>query len=853
MRASPLVLRAGDIVRLRQERWTVIRHVPYGETTVIEVIGRDRTNDGQHARFVLPFESMARVTDLRTPQVVRPTRWRFEVRRILSAAQPSIHSLRATAGANLTILPFQLEPAIALVRGMACRLLLADEVGLGKTVQAGIIVAELLERISDMHVLIVAPAGLLGQWQAELQARFGLTGVIMDAAMLARGGQTPIVNPWAVQPLVIASIDFVKRPEVMRSLESLIWDLVLFDEAHLLSGASDRAGAASALAERARIVVLLSATPHPGEDSAFERLCDLGSLQGRFPLLLFRRTRRDAGIDVARRTTWMKVRPTTAEAEAHQALTSYTRLVWKEAGSSGRGARLAMAVLARRACSSMASLARSIERRLALLAEDGLSVDQLSLPFGEPAVDDNAPSMALMAPGLLDRQDERLRLAGLLALATRASHFESKLHAIRRLFRRTIEPAILFTEYRDTLAHVAAHLPDVDIVQLHGGLTSTERTTAIRRFTAGDARILLATDAAGEGLNLHQRCRLVVNLELPWTPLRLEQRIGRVDRLGQSRRVHALHLVSSRTSEETVVATLLRRMTRIGVALDALRVPDAQHDVVARAVLGGETVHVPGIRSDRALPPQVLVPDLRSTALTEAEHLLMARRLAADGRAGPQSSSPGFTDAAPRSAVSSVAEAMADPPNPSRIRPGHRSRSDGAKGRRTLASRPVIAILESRRQMRCWWAFRLEIANADGSILFEPLIALTADMVRQPPRRAADIRELFGAHHWMLTRVLVREHRRAIALAREALRAPLELGEDRERAILAVMTDRHARLAATLLQPGLFDRRSERAAASQKATIEEAGARCAERIRRLARGHTLQSGMRQFVFGAAIE
>ncbi len=100
-------------------------------------------------------------------------------------------------------------------------------------------------------------------------------------------------------------------------------------------------------------------------------------------------------------------------------------------------------------------------------------------------------------------------------------------------------------------------------MQLHWGLTPRERIGVLRQFTAGDAALLLATDAASEGLNLHHRCRLVINLELPWTPLRLEQRIGRLDRLGQRRRVHAVQLVARDTQEESIAIRLSERRARI--------------------------------------------------------------------------------------------------------------------------------------------------------------------------------------------------------------------------------------------------------------------------------------------------
>jgi hypothetical protein len=190
---------------------------------------------------------------------------------------------------------------------------------------------------------------------------------------------------------------------------------------------------------------------------------------------------------------------------------------------------------------------------------------QLALPFAGWADDDGEPELELSAPALGNRAQELDLLRSLHGLAAACSS-ESKVDALLRLLRRIPEPAIVFTQYRDTLQALAAALGP-DLPQLHGGLSLRERQAAARRFTHGDAPLLLATDAASEGLNLHQRCRLVVNLELPWTPLRLEQRVGRVDRLGQERRVHAVHLVAADTEEEDIAAGLRDRSQRVEDAL----------------------------------------------------------------------------------------------------------------------------------------------------------------------------------------------------------------------------------------------------------------------------------------------
>ena len=255
-------LRAGAIVRIRDEQWRIVRLIGHGGASIVEAAGCDVTNRARQAMFILPFEAVDRLNVPAAPRLVRPRRWRHVARRVLADATPSWASLRAAARADLTLIPFQLEPALALARGDGCRFLIADAAGLGKTVQGGLMVAEVLQRQPDARALVISPAALRDQWGAELRSRFRVDAEVLDAAGVARlTARLPAgVNPWSVQPVVITSIDYLKRPEVMRSLESLIWDLVVFDEAHHLAGRSDRAAAAAAIGNRARALVLLTAT-----------------------------------------------------------------------------------------------------------------------------------------------------------------------------------------------------------------------------------------------------------------------------------------------------------------------------------------------------------------------------------------------------------------------------------------------------------------------------------------------------------------------------------------------------------------------------------------------------------------
>ncbi|MBI4886189.1 MAG: DEAD/DEAH box helicase family protein [Acidobacteria bacterium] len=801
-------VRRGEIVRIRGERWRIAGQAGCGDAAIVDAIGCDATNRAQHARFVLPCEPFDRLNAPTAPRLVGAARWRHVARRTLADALPSWWSLRSAARANLTLIPFQLEPALALVRGAACRFLIADAVGLGKTVEAGLMIAETLQRVPDARALVVSPAGLREQWQDELSHRFGLDADIFDAAGLARASaRLPAgMNPWALAPLVITSVDYIKRPEVIRSLETITWDVVVLDEAHHLAGRSDRAGAANLLGDRARALVLLTATPHSGDDEAFARLCGLGNPGGRDALAVFRRTRADAGLAGSRRASLLRIRPTPQEAAMHAALMAYARAIWAAAADATHaGARLAASVLTRRACSSAGSLARSIERRLALLGDDQAPTGaQGDLPFDEADSDDE-PGRLLRAPGLRDRGDECGRLARLLALAREAAASESKLAALRRLLSRIDEPAIVFTEYRDTLQRIAETLPDVELVQLHGGLTSRERADAVRRFTRGSARVLLATDAGSEGLNLHQRCRLAVNLELPWTPLRVEQRVGRVDRIGQPRRVHAVHFVAAGTCEERTLAGLLRRAGRASGAMTLLaRLPDEPQ--VADAILGRRPdALLPG--EAPALPDGLVTPDLRREAIEEARRMTQARALAAAG-------------------------------------------SDA-----TDPARPVISCVHRRRYIttpRCLWVYRVALVTAAGRLMCDALVPFGARIGGRPFRSADTIRGLLDPGLAALQAPLASGRDRLLADVRQTLGPALRRWIERESDLAAALRGRHARLSAGLLQRGLFDARDERLEAAQASLLAEALSRSADRLRDLEQAADLRIDSCELAFGVLL-
>jgi ERCC4-related helicase len=545
----------GALLEVRGETWRLTRRQRFESCAVLTLEGRDRSNGGDRLRVIDPFDRPRTLTSRTPRRRSRRTVLTAALAAIVGAREPS--RLWTAANASIELWPHQLEPALAVIGG-ATRLLLADAVGLGKTIQAGLILSELFERGWIEHALIVCPAGLREAWARELGDRFGIAARVIDQASIAERVSTlpPGVSPWTGHAVAVASIDFVKRDEVLAAIDNEPLELVIADEAHHLSPGTDRGAAVARLASRAPWCVFLSATPHSGDRAAFDYLTSLGTSGDR--ITIFRRHRTDVGLAVTRRTHILGVRPTAEEATLLAAIDAYARAIWHARGREDAAVRLIAMTMARRAASSREAIARTLARRMALLGDAGIEPAQPVLPWEEADESDGAePDASLSARGLESPDDERKALEHLIALA-RCCAISSKIRRLLRLLDCAGEPAVVFTEYRDTVDAIVAALSTTSrrIGVIHGGLAPDLRRAAVEGFNDGRIDVLVATDAAGEGLNLQQRCRLVIDVELPWNPMRLEQRVGRVDRLGQPRTVHAVRLFHPGTIESDVLQHL---------------------------------------------------------------------------------------------------------------------------------------------------------------------------------------------------------------------------------------------------------------------------------------------------------
>src|SRR3954468_2738198 len=620
--ASPIAVRdsvderwpPGADVFVRGRRWSVVSDSAFADCRALRVTGSDPFHPSIVRTVLLPFDRPRRL-DSGSVTVVQPRRWLRLMKRAAVDARP-FGSLFPAAAGGIDLHPYQMEPALAMLREGATRVLIADAVGLGKTIQAGLIVRQLSTERDSFRALLVVPASLRDQWAGELRTRFDLQANIVTASSLSRAARElpSDVSPWALPGVYICSFEFLRRPEVLRPVEDTGWDLVVVDEAHAATPGSARRAAVHAVALRARRLVLLTATPHAGDDDQFRALCGIGRSEVQpDPILRFQRSRQDADIPERRRTVLLAVVLSDNERRMHRLLERYTSDLCAESRARGdRHPRLLAIVLRKRALSSASALASSCRKRLALLETSDRSdtSEQLSLPLDDEDMvrEDAEPETTLGVRGLADLARERHWLDAILAAAERAALRESKVARLKRLLARIKEPAIVFTEYRDTLTRLHDQLcaPNRDICLLHGGMTTGERSIAQQRFNAAGT-LLLATDAASEGLNLQHRCRTVVHFELPWSPARLEQRTGRVDRIGQQRVVHEILLVASDTAERLVLAPLGKRAGRareatssggrLAETLSESRVASAIMDGspvgFAPASLDAETIHAP--------------------------------------------------------------------------------------------------------------------------------------------------------------------------------------------------------------------------------------------------------------------
>jgi len=524
-------------------------------------------------------------------------------------------------------------------------------VGLGKTIEAGLVIAELKARGIVQRVLVVAPKGVQLQWVAEMADRFE------EEFVLVGTGGIPLdvgINPWGAFNQIVCSLDAVKpirgrtgwTPERVaehnsRRIQAIVeagWDLVVIDEAHHVAGSSEevaRHQLGRRLADASPRLLLLTATPHSGKSDAFARLLGLldeGFLHGRpiersvvSPLVV--RTEKRHATDSAGRALFRPRTTTLAtvsygeravERSLYEAVTDYVRHGYRRARAERRPAVGFLVLLMQRlVSSSTAAILAALERRLVAVTVEGQQLRLFSDRVSEWGDLTGEEQLAALA----DAQgaawgDERAEVELLVDLSrksmaagidTKARYLLDLLGEIARAEGDPTTKAVVFTEFVPTQEMLLDVLDGAGIsaVAINGSMSIAERRDAQEEFQR-NARVLVSTDAGGEGVNL-QFAHVVINYDLPWSPTRIEQRIGRVDRIGQTCDVVAHNLVLESSIDARVLDVL---QTKLAVILAELGV-DKTTDVLASV--------------------EARVDDLYATAILEPENLPRAADEMADG------------------------------------------------------------------------------------------------------------------------------------------------------------------------------------------------------------------------------
>ncbi len=556
--------------------------------------------------------------------------------------------LLAPMEASVIPLPHQIRALSRAIANDRVRYLLADEVGLGKTIEAGLIMRELKLRGLVKRTVVIAPKGLVSQWIAEMAMHFNeqfhqvlsedyraLKRISPIHSTKARGLKAAheknrslvmsqnsmfrrdTANPFQFFDQVVVPMDSVKPGSVssntvaIERFEDLIsagWDLIIVDEAHRLGGSTDQVGRyklGQGLAEAAPYLLLLSATPHQGKTDAFHRLMSLIDAQA-FPDVssvtkervqpYVIRTEKRRAIDPEGKPLFKprhtQLAPVSWQ-ERHreqqllyEAVTEYVREGYNQAMQEKRSyIGFLMILMQRLVVSSTRAIKTTLERRLAVLRHEDSGLSQMQLlnndPFTQSSVlspedfydlDGQEQIDALVHTHLKAFKNERAEVERLLEAAACCEQIgpdakaEALLDWLYRLQSEESDPelkVLVFTEFVPTQEMLRQFLTErgFSVVCLNGSMDMEERKRVQEAF-AKDVRILISTDAGGEGLNL-QFCHVVINYDIPWNPMRLEQRIGRVDRIGQAHPVRAINFVLEGSVEYRVLEVLEQKLAII--------------------------------------------------------------------------------------------------------------------------------------------------------------------------------------------------------------------------------------------------------------------------------------------------
>ena len=502
--------------------------------------------------------------------------------------------------------PYQLAAVNWVTQKLRQRALVADDVGLGKTIEAGLILKELTARNRADRVLFVVPAHLQKKWIRDMDRFFGVDLTPADRQWVEgerrRLGEE--ANVWEQdRQRVVTSMAFLRQDEFQPALDDAFWDVVVVDEAHKAAKRGESPSKTSKMAERVAgnsdSLLLLSATPHDGKGEAFRSLVeyidpflvaeDQDLSKEAVDRVMIRRGKQTIYDEDGERifpdrdVSTVPVEMTHEERQFYRAVTDYVKNVYNRSEKLNEPAvGFAMALMQKRLVSSVGAIQSTLSRRLRDLVDEQSTATSLSdeaaayLDGEDLDEDDKQQAEGELAALTVTESDAQLEeeietLRGLVSLAEGIS-VDSKAQKVRRYVQQLLEEQpdeklLLFTEYRDTLDYLLDLVKDEpwadEILVIHGDVDKEDRAQIEEEFNHGQSRLLFATDAASEGIDLQHSCHIMVNYELPWNPNRLEQRIGRIHRYGQDKEVKVWNFSFEDTREGEIFEMLQNKVESI--------------------------------------------------------------------------------------------------------------------------------------------------------------------------------------------------------------------------------------------------------------------------------------------------
>ncbi|MDR4888900.1 SNF2-related protein [Fredinandcohnia sp. QZ13] len=469
---------------------------------------------------------------------------------------------------QLTPLPHQLEVAKQVVEKMNGKAILADEVGLGKTIEAGLILKEYMIRGLVKKVLILVPASLVSQWASELNQKFYIPAVQQKKSYM-----------WEQYDVIVSSIDTAKRSPHREIVYEQDYDLIIIDEAHKLKNNKTK-NYEFVQNLKKKFCLLLTATPiqnrideifnlvsllkpgHLGNQENFEEsfgkksrsIDDHEHLKELVNKVMIRNRRDDTGIEwTKRKVETVPIEFSETEQELYDAISAY-----RSSLSGFASSMFSILTLQREACSSREAVYFTLKKMLEKKNEDGSA-----------AVPED------MVMGLMKKVEQ----------VTQNSKAEKAVELIKQID----DKVIIFTEYRATQMYLQWFLQQngISSVPFRGGFKRGKKDW-MRELFKGKFQVLIATEAGGEGINL-QFCNHIINYDLPWNPMRLEQRIGRIHRLGQEKDVHIYNFATKNTVEEHILKLLYEKINLFERVIGQL------DDILTRLDLGNIEDHIQDI------------------------------------------------------------------------------------------------------------------------------------------------------------------------------------------------------------------------------------------------------------------